>query len=128
MVATSLVEIPWTDWGTAGIFAIFALLVLNKVLDFVKTKKNGHVVEKALSAERGAKSIQQIEELWYWHKPDNKGEQPWRNSRMIDILERNTKAIETNTEVCRQLTQMQGECRRHTVELRNLIESKDDAA
>lgn len=76
-----------------GVGGIFACLVIKMVLDFLAKKKD---VEKD-------SQYRMIKDLWEWHKPDQQGEQTWKNKHMIESVERVAKSIDSNTKVLDRL-------------------------
>ena len=66
---------PWTNLGVGG---IFCLLILRMVFDFVKDKRGN-----------GSGLFSMVKDLHRWHAPDDQGEQTWKNSRMLKLMEAN---------------------------------------
>ena len=63
----------WTQLGVGG---IFCLLILRMVFDFVKDRRGN-----------GGSLFSMLKDLHRWHAPDDAGEQTWKNSRMLKLME-----------------------------------------
>ena len=63
----------WTQLGVGGIFCI---LILRMVFEFVKDKRGN-----------GGSVFSMVKDLHQWHAPDDAGEQTWKNSRMLKLME-----------------------------------------
>ncbi len=67
----------WTQLGVGG---IFCLLILRMVFDFVKERRGN-----------GGSVFSMVKDLHQWHAPDDHGEQTWKNSRMLKLMEDHNK-------------------------------------
>jgi hypothetical protein len=89
-----------------GIFGIFTILAVKAVLDFLTRPKKSDIesVSNALSRhieyfeafdirlnefeKKRDEVVRQIDDVHEWHKPDNSGQQHWRNKHIATVLER----------------------------------------
>ncbi len=99
-----------------GVGGILTVLILRTVFDFLERYKgrmggNGNTpawsktlikqIEMALTVQ--AEMKKQITDLYQWHKPDDGGEQSWKNTRMIKLMEDTNELMREHHAVLRQL-------------------------
>ncbi len=99
---------------TAG--GIFVVLILRQVFDFIQSRKEPESMDGISVAERRefisaiirklVRIEDQVHELHVWHAPNADGEQNWKNTRMISVLEDLTKTIQHNTDVISNLSRL----------------------
>lgn len=81
----------WTQLGVGGIFVI---LVLRMVFDFLEKNRGGG----------GRTAIfDMIKDLHRWHAPDDHGEQTWKNTRMIKLMEDHAELLRDHHILLKQL-------------------------
>lgn len=81
-------------WAQLGVGGIFAILILRLVFDFVKDRKGNGFITPGWAKDamtRQAKMVVMLDDLHQWHKPDDHGEQTWKNSRMLKLMEDNNE-------------------------------------
>jgi hypothetical protein len=101
----------WQQFGVAGLFAIFAVLIVRMVLDHLSKKKGDdshHREEHRIrhmdeAMERLQKIYVMQVDLHEWHKPDASGHQHWKNHTVVYAVERLSKTIEANTHALSRL-------------------------
>ena len=102
---------------TAGVALIFVTLILRMVFDFVQSRKLSANGMDGISVSERREFIasiirklvrieDQVHELYVWHAPNADGEQNWKNTRMIGVLEDLTKTIQHNTDVISNLSRL----------------------
>ena len=82
MIAQGTVMI--SIWAQLGVGGIFAILSLRLVFDFVKERRGNGIGDLR-------SMFTMIKDLHQWHEPDDQGEQTWKNSRMIKLMEDNNE-------------------------------------
>jgi len=81
------------DLTGLGVGGIFALLVLKEVFSFV-SKKNGNGKQQEYAG-----LIKRIHDLWYWHAPDQDGEQSWKGKNIERVMIALDKNMQENTRI-----------------------------
>lgn len=83
-----------SNLGSTGVVVVGTVYLLDLIFKFIN--KN--------STPKWASLLEQkVEDLHVWHGPDSNGEMTWKNSRMIDCVEKLTDVVNRQTNVMERL-------------------------